>query len=589
MNAPQPPGAVPFQAAILLMAVLGLASQGCDRAKPTREAAGPAETASTPTPPPEPPLSSEIRFADVTAEAALDFVHAGVRDGGDKLPDYVVGGFALLDFDDDGLLDVYFPNSGPHVPGRASEKPRNRLYRNLGDWRFVDVTDAAGVGDTGHGLGAVAGDFNNDGYEDLYVSNFGPNVLYFNNGDGTFSERQRAAGVDDGDRLGAGICGLDYNGDGNLDLYVANYGQIDPHETPSRTHRGVGIFGPLDYRPEVDALYRNEGDGTFADVSETSGIGGVAGHGMGVVSFDMDDDGLPDIFVCNDSYANFMFHNLGDGRFKEVALLSGVAYDAAGTRQGNMGVDCGDFDGDGRLDLISTNFQDETPVLYRNTGDSNFRDASYKAGLGPIARREVTWGVSMEDFDNDSLPDLFIASGHLTPLVKQQEDTQSFAMRNFVIRNQGGGEFVDVTEHAGDVSQLVASTRGAACADLDNDGRVDGVLFNLLESATLLRNVTEAPHHWLQIRLRGVRANRDGVGARVVVEAGDLRLVREVHCGRGYQSHHGMVLHFGLGSESSVDRVTVRWPGGPVETFADLVPNQRAVLIEGRGEPVPLR
>lgn len=574
---------------VLFTILLSLVLAGCDRVEDAPENAAPAELPPVQTPPPESSLATAIRFADVTAASGVDFVHAGVRDGSDKLPDYVVGGFALLDYDSDGLQDIYFPNSGPHLPDRPDETPTNRLFRNLGEWRFADVTDAAGVGDNGHGLGAVAGDFNNDGHEDLYVSNFGPNVLYLNNGDGTFSERQRTAGVDDGDRLGAGISGLDFNCDGNLDLYVANYGQIDPSEAPTRTHRGIGIFGPLDYRPEVDSLYRNAGDGTFEDVSEASGISTVAGHGMGVVSFDIDEDGYPDIFVCNDSHANFLFHNLGDGRFEEIALLSGVAYDAAGTRQGNMGVDCGDFDGDGRLDLISTNFQDETPILYRNLGNKSFRDSSYRAGLGPIARREVTWGVSMEDFNNDSLTDLFIGSGHLTPLVKKQEDTQSFAMHNFVVQNQGRGEFVDVTEHSGDVPGMVASTRGTACADLDNDGRVDGVLFNLLESASLLRNTTEAPHHWLQVRLRGVRSNRDGVGARVVVEAGDLRLVREVHCGRGYQSHHGMVLHFGLRSERSIERVVVHWAGGAVEVFEDLLPDQRVLLVEGRGGAIALR
>lgn len=591
MIAPQPSASDSLKP-LLCMVLVSLALAGCEGAERGSGEAGLAESRAAPAPPSEAreesPQSTGIRFADVTAGSGVDFVHAGVRDGTDKLPDYVVGGFALLDYDGDDLLDIYFPNSGPHLPGCPSEKPTNRLFRNLGEWRFVDVTDIAGVGDCGHGLGALAGDFNNDGHEDLYVSNFGPNVFYLNNGDGTFSEQQRTAGVDDGDRLGAGICGLDFDVDGNLDLYVANYGQIDPHEIPSRTHRGVGIFGPLDYRPEVDALYRNAGDGTFEDASESSGIGRVAGHGMGVVSFDMDEDGFPDIFVCNDSYANFLFHNLGDGRFKEIALLAGVAYDAAGARQGNMGVDCGDFDGDGRQDLISTNFQDETPVLYRNLGDSYFRDNSYKSGLGPIARREVTWGVSTEDLDNDSWLDLFVASGHLTPLVTKQEDTQSFALPNFVIRNRGRGEFTDVTEDAGDVSRSLASTRGAACADLDNDGRVDGVLFNLLEPATLLRNTTEPRHHWLQLRLRGVLANRDGVGARVVVEAGDLRLVREVHCGRGYQSHHGMVLHFGLGSEASVERVTVHWPGGPAEVFDDLPSDQRVVLIQGRGGKAPL-
>jgi hypothetical protein len=530
------------------------------------------------------PIDCPIRLTDVTARTKIAFRHSDGGSGQRYIVESVVGGLASFDYDGDGLVDIYFLGGALLKGTQAAVSPRNALYRNHGDWTFTDVTEQAGVGDLGYGMGVVAADYDNDGFPDLYISNFGPNVLYHNNGDGTFSNVTGAAGVARGDKVGAGPCFLDIDGDGNLDLYAANY--VDFHYD-NHIVRMIGPHqfhpGPGDYRPVPDNLFRNNGDGTFTDVSGPSGIAAVAGPGMGVISFDCDDDGDADIFVCNDQAANFLFVNDGHGRFVERAVQSGLAYDVHGKANGSMGVDCGDYDNDGRLDLFMTDYQQEMPVLYRNVGQGVFEDVTAASGAGRSAFPHVKWGTGFVDFDDDGNRDLFIACGHFMDNIQYIDDRTAVKVRNILLRNTGRGKFVDVSDRCGDGLAVVESSRGAAFDDLDNDGRVDVVVLNVNAPPTIMRNETQTDSHWIQLRLVGVRSSREGVGARVQVVTGDRVQVAEVHSGRGYQSHFGTRLHFGLGRHARIDRFVVRWLGGRVEEFAGVAADQGVVLMEGTG------
>ena len=523
-----------------------------------------------------------IKLTDATKRSGISFRHTDGRGGKRYIVEYVSSGMATLDYDGDGLLDLYFLCGGKLRGSRLSDTPTNRLYRNLGKGRFQDVTVEAGVGDPGHGLGVAAADVDNDGDQDLYVNNFGPNVLYLNQGDGTFQRYTGPSDVSCGNRVGAGVGFLDIEGDGDLDLFVANYVAFTYENHVDHVYRGLSTYAsPKDYQPEPDALFRNDGDGTFADVSRASGIADSSGTGMGSICTDFDRDGDTDIFVCNDVMANFLYRNDGRGTFMETGILAGVAYDYLGVRQGSMGVDAGDFDRDGFIDLFMTNFQDETPVMYRNSNAGYFEDATVQTGAVVAATPHVTWGVGFADFDNDTDQDLFVASGHLMENVAQAEDTQSYAAKNLLFRNDGRGRFQNVSATAGSGLTPVHVSRGAALADLDNDGDVDAVVLNSNATPTLMLNETQTNNHWLQIRLHGRTSNRDGVGAIVHVQAGRRTLVQEVYAGRGYQSHYGMRLHFGLGEKADTVEVVVRWPGGRSETFGDLRVDQLHQLRQG--------
>jgi hypothetical protein len=432
------------------------------------------------------------------------------------------------------------------------------------------------------------GDYDNDGDADLYLNNFGPNVLYRNNGDGTFTDVTAAAGVANGDRVGAGACFLDVERDGDLDLYVANYVRFtyDTH-VPKTVDGYRWHVGPRAYPAVPDTLYQNRGDGTFADASGPSGVGAVAGTGMGMVCGDFDDDGDLDVFVCNDVKGNFLFQNDGEGTFEEVGLMAGVAYDLYGHENASMGVDCGDFDNDGRLDLVMTDYQGEPPILYRNLGGGFFEDVTLASGVGRGARPHVNWGVGLVDFDADGDRDLFIACGHTDENADLRDDSTKYRVRNILMMNTGGGRFVDVSDRCGDGLDPVESSRGAGFDDLDNDGDVDAVVLNAQALPTVLRNETPRDNHWLQVALRGTKSNRDAVGARVKVVSGELVQVAEVHGGRGYQSYYGSRLHFGLGGRTSVDRVEVRWPNSSSETFAPVEIDRLLTLTEGAGRRPP--
>jgi hypothetical protein len=494
----------------------------------------------------------------------------------------VSAGLALFDCDNDGDVDIYFLNGAPLKGMKPGVLPRNACYRNDGNWKFTDVTKQTGLGDTGYGLGVAVADYDNDGDQDVYLNNYGPNILYKNNGDGTFTDVTERAGVSNGFQVGAGACFLDIDKDGDLDLYVSNYLEFSYDLHVTKTTQGVPVYAnPRYYRPLHDNLYRNNGDGTFTDVSRESGIAGHAGWGMGTVCGDYDNDGDTDIFVANDVAENFLFVNDGSGKFEEVALVSGFAYDIAGNSQGSMGVDCGDYDNDGRLDFYMTSYQEQFTALYKNLGNGLFQEVHLITGAGAGTRPYVTWGNSFVDFDNDGDRDIFIACGHLQDKVELFDDTSSYLVQNILLMNTGDGKFVNVSNESGDGMRVKLSSRGAGFDDLDNDGDVDVVILNSRREPTILRNDSPSKGHWLQVLLRAVKTNRDGVGARVIVTAGDLILIDEVHSGRGYQSDYGRRLYFGLGKRNRVDRIEVRWMGGEVDVFKDIAVDQLLILTEG--------
>jgi enediyne biosynthesis protein E4 len=527
---------------------------------------------------------SPIVLHDVTSETGINFRHSDGSRGQYHIIEYVSAGLALFDYDGDNLIDIYFLNGAPLEFKPGEKPPKDALYRNEGNWHFKDVTEQSGLGDTRHGLGVAAADYDNDGDQDLYVNNCGPNVLYTNQGDGTFIDQTQTAGVGNGQRVGAAVCFLDADSDGALDLFVANYIKFSLAKHGRTTFRGVSAYpSPLAYEPDTNTFYHNSGDGTFTDASVSSGIGTQAGTGMGAVCADFDNDGDTDIFVCNDMTPNFLFQNDGTGVFSEVALFQGTAFDATGRAQGSMGVDCADYDNDGWLDFMHTCFQDEVPVLYHNSGQGYFDDVSRVAGAGTTAVRKVTWGVGFADFDNDGDKDIFIATGHLEDNVALKDDTIHYETQNILLRNDGGGKFTDVSSQSGDGMLVTRCSRGIGLDDLDNDGDIDVVVLNSRREPTILRNDSAHQNHWLQLRLQGTAANRDAVGARVKVTAGKLVQIDEVHSGRGYQSHHGTRLHFGLGPQDRVDAVEVHWPGGQTEVFSRLQVDRVTTLIQGSG------
>jgi len=533
--------------------------------------------------------AGQIVLTDVTKQTGITFVHTDGGSGQHYVVETVSAGLALFDYDRDGKIDIYFVNGAPLRGTVYPTPPRNALYRNEGGWKFTDVTEKAGVGDTGYGLGLTIGDYDNDGDQDIYLDNYGPNVLYRNNGDGTFTDVTKQAGVAGVGGVGAGACFLDIDKDGDLDLFVGQYLDFSYEKHVPLTMLGVPVYAnPRFYRPVPNLLYRNNGDGTFTDISDISGIGRHAGYAMGMVCADYDNDGDTDIFVANDVTANFLFQNDGRGQFEEVALTSGVAYDLHGDEQGSMGVDCGDYDNDGLLDFYMTSYQDQLALLYRNHGDGFLEDVTLLTGAAVGTQPDVTWGNSFVDFENDGDRDIFVACGHLQDNVERYTSAATYLEQNSLFMNMGNGKFVDVSDQSGDGMKVKLSSRGAGFDDLDNDGDVDVVILNSRAAPTILRNDSPAQGHWLQILLRGVKTNRGAVGSRVKVVAGDLTLIDEVHSGRGYQSHYGTRLYFGLGARTKVDRIEVSWLGGKTEVYRNIVVDRKITLEEGQSAPTPL-
>ena len=488
------------------------------------------------------------------------------------------GGAAFFDYDNDNDIDIYITNGSRFGGFPADTAPHNRLYRN--DGMFADVTTTAGVGDTSWSMGCAAADYDNDGDVDLYVTNFGRNTLYRNQGDGSFSDVTERAGVGD-DRYGVGCAFGDYDRDGYVDLAVVNYIDfwLEYESTVPCVWKRVDIMcGPRGMLPDTDVLYRNNGDGSFEDVTEAAGMTGKE-WSYGVVFSDFDIDGWPDLFIANDSGPNFLYVNRGDGTFTEEGLAAGVAYSGDGADQGCMGVAADDFDNDGRIDLFVTNFEGEYNILYRNEGDGFFADASFAAQVNTRGNDEVAWGTALFDYDNDGDRDLFVANGHTYPQADLPHTNTSYAMPNFLFENLGDGRFRDVSKHAGSGLAIVDVSRGASFGDYDDDGDIDILVTNLNGKPNLLRNDRNvssvgsagAGGNYLMVKTVGTRSNRDGIGTRIEITAGGKQQVAEVRSGSSYLSHDDMRVHFGLAQEHTVDAMTLRWPSGTVQ---ELVRNQ---------------
>ncbi len=529
---------------------------------------------------PEAQAQEGLRFEDRAAAAGLTFRHETGAGAERYMVETMGSGLAVADLDVDGWLDVYFAQ-GAATPG--AEIPAgvaNVLYRGHADGRFEEVPGAAES--RAWTMGVSVADYDNDGYPDIYVSNFGANDLYRNNGDGTWSEIGEAAGVDNAD-WGASTAWSDIDLDGDLDLYVTNYVDFtwDNHKFCGNPRRNLRAYCHPDvYNAVADKLYRNEGDGTFTEIGEAAGIADTLdGKGLGVVFGDYDNDGDPDIYVANDSTRNFLYRNEGDGTFTEDGLLAGVGFSADGQAEAGMGTDWGDYDGDGLLDVFVTNLDLETNSLYQNLGDGGFAEVTFASGLGEPSLLQVGFGTNWADFDNDGDLDLFVANGHIIDNIAEFRENIAFAQPNQVYRNDGGS-FVDVGESAGLTSSTVS--RGSVVADFDRDGRLDVVVSNNGGIAQLHSNQSAAGN-WIELHLVGRTVNRWAAGARVVaVTAAGTSLLREIRTGSSFCSSGPAVVHLGLGSSASAT-IEVRWPGGAVESLGEVAAGRQILVREGRG------
>ena len=521
--------------------------------------------------------SGVIRFTDITAELGINFRHVNGESGQKYFIEPIGSGVALFDYDNDDDLDLYLVN-GSDLPGIVSPiPPTNHLYRNDGS-TFTDVTTEATIGDTGYGLGCCVGDYNNDGFTDLYITNYGANVLYRNNGNGTFTDVAEYAGVS-GNLFSSGCTFVDIDIDGDLDLYVVNYVQFDPETNPECTRQRIRTYcTPEALLGVADVLYLNDGDGTFTDVSEKTGVSDTSGKGLGVVCGDMDNDGDIDIFVANDTTPNLLYRNDPNSvKMTEDALFSGVALSEEGRAYSGMGANLGDFDNDGYLDVVITNFQDQTNSLYHNAQNGFFNEVSFAKGVGEKSLPYLAWGGDFVDFNNDGWLDLFIVNGHLDDNIAEIDPIGTYAQPNQLFLNNRGIGFSEIADSAIAAQKV---SRGAAFGDIDNDGDIDIVVSNLKDSPTILRNDGGNAAHWLGVKLIGTHCNRDAIGARVTVVSGGLTQIREVKSGSGYLSQNDLRLHFGLSAATQIDALTVRWLCSKTQTLQDVETNQILVIHE---------
>jgi hypothetical protein len=533
-----------------------------------------------------------IHFKDITEASGIRFIHTDGGSGRRHFVETVASGLGLIDFDGDGWIDILFLNGSP-LPGTPTPErlPTNELYRNNGDGTFTDVTARSRLGLPGYGMGCAVADYDNDGHEDLFITQFGAHRLLHNNGNGTFSDVTAKAGVAAAsfgpNCIGAGCVFFDYNRDGQVDLFVGNYVEFDLAAAKPCVQAGVPVYcSPRTYPMAPNRLFRNNGDGTFTDVSEPSGIGRYKGYAMGVVGGDFDGDGWPDLYVGNDVTENYLFRNKHDGTFDEIGLMAGVAVDQYGEPQGTMGCNAGDYDGDGRFDLVVTDYQNQVNTLYRNLGVIHgmvrFKDVTVETGAGTGSRPLVTWGCGLVDFDNDGTRELFTAAGHLQDTVEQYDRSSTYKQRSLLLR-QRNGRFVDVTAESGEGLKRLESSRGAVFGDLNNDGKLDLVMLNARSRPSILLNDTVTSDHWLLLKLVGAKSNRSAVGTLVRLTAGGRTQVDEVRAGRGYQSAEDLRLHFGLGANAVVDQLVIRWPSGLEEVRTNLPADQVLRLTEGEG------
>ncbi len=533
-------------------------------------------------------------FTDKAKEAGLTMMNVF---GGENTKKYIIEttgtGVAIFDYDNDGWPDIFIVNGTKLEGFPAGKAPTNHLYHNNHDGTFTDVTEKAGLAHTGWGQGVCVGDYDNDGWEDLYVTYYGKNILYHNNGNGTFTDVSDKAGVaGSGKAWGTGCAFVDYDRDGHLDLMVANYVDFDlsaapaPGDRPTCIWRGVPVMcGPQGLPGAKNILYHNRGDGTFEDVTAKSHIDQTTGHyAFSVTTFDFDDDGWPDIFVACDSTPSILYHNNRDGTFSDVAITAGAAFNADGRAQAGMGSTVADYNGDGRLDIFKTNFSDDTATLYRNNGDGTFDDVTYAAGLG-LNTQYLGWGTMFLDFDNDGWPDLLLVNGHVYPEVDSQHLGSSFQEPRILYHNNGNGKFTDISATAGPGITQPISSRGLAVGDLWNDGRISAVVSNMNAPPSLLVNQVRTPNHWVAFRTIGAKSNRDGIGARIRMKAGARTFIDEVRSGSSFISNNDMRVHFGLGAgaASKIDWVEVRWPSGLLEKFENVSIDSIHTIKEGSG------
>jgi hypothetical protein len=547
--------------------------------------------------PNKPSTDLGITFLNVAKESGLN---AKTIFGGEHKNKYLLEttgcGVAFYDYDNDGWLDIFLVN-GTRLEGfAAGSAPTSHLFRNNRDGTFTDVTLKAGVAHSGWGQGCCIGDYDNDGWDDLFVTYFGKNVLYHNNGDATFTDVSEKAGVaGNGKRWNTGCAFVDYDRDGKLDLFVANYIDMDlatapvPESGPCLYKSVMVACGPPGLQGGKNILYHNNGDGTFTDVSEAAGILGANGtYGLGVLTADFDNDGWPDIYVADDSTASALYQNKKNGKFQDIAIEAGCALSADGKPQAGMGVSAADYDMDGNLDIVKTNFAGDTPSLYRNQGGANFEDTTFTAGLGAHTQF-LGWGCGFFDMDNDGWPDILICNGHVYPEVEQLKTEAGYAQRKLVYQNLHNGHFADISFQVGPGISEPSTSRGAAFGDFDNDGDIDIVVNCVNDYPQLLRCDSKLSNNWIKVRTIGTKSNRSGIGARLTCvtqapgESKPHRQIDEVRSGGGYFSQNDLRVHFGLGKAEKVDVLEIRWPSGQVDTIKDVKPNQLIYVKEGEG------
>ena len=548
---------------------------------------------------PTPPVDLGVNFLNVARESGLN---AKTIYGGEHKNKYLLEttgcGVAFYDYDNDDWLDIFLVN-GTRLEGfPAGSEPTSHLsFRNNRDGTFTDVTAKAGVAHSGWGQGVCVGDYDNDGWDDLFVTYFGKNVLYHNNGDGTFTDVSAKAGVaGSGKRWNTGCAFVDYDRDGRLDLFVANYIELDLATAPvpeSGPCLYKSVMGCMPWPPGLkggkNILYHNNGDGTFTDVSEASGILRANGtYGLGVLTADLDNDGWPDIYVANDSTASALYQNKKNGKFEDIAIEAGCALSPDGKPQAGMGICAAEYDLDGNLDLVKTNFAGDTPSLYHNVGGANFEDATFTAGQGAHPQY-LGWGCGFFDMDNDGWPDILICNGHVYPEVEQLKTEAGYSQRKLLYHNLHNGHFADVSLQVGSGVSDPSASRGAAFGDFDNDGDIDVVVNTVNDYPQLLRCDSKLDNNWIKIRTIGTKSNCSGIGARLIcvthpsAESKPHQQIDEVRSGGGYFSQNDLRVHFGLGKAERVDVLEIRWPSGQVDTLKDIKANQLIFVTEGKG------
>jgi len=530
-----------------------------------------------------------FQLVDVTTASKIRFEHV-VSAEKKYLIESMSGGVLLLDYDQDGWLDIYFTNSPTVEAALRGEKARSALYRNNHDGTFTDVTEQAGVGYPCWAMGGAVADYNNDGWPDILVTCEEGLVLYRNNGDGTFTDVTKQAHLTD-PRWSTGAAFADYDGDGFVDLAVSRYVEFDLKNLPkfgvgaTCHYRGIPVqCGPRGMKGIGDSLYHNNGDGTFMDVSKSAGVDDASGYyGLGVLWSDFNDDGRPDLFIADDSTPNYLYRNDGNGRFTDVSFISGTAVSRDGGEMAGMGVAACDFNHSGRFSIYVTDFEDQSNMLYRNDGAMTFTEDASESGIAAVTVPYLGWGTGCIDLDNDGWPDLFVVNGHVYPQVDALAAGAKYKERKLVFLNQGNGTFRDVSSLVGDAVTRAESSRGAAFGDLDNDGRMDVVVENIDGRPMILRNEGRSGNHWIGFQVSGTKSNRAAIGAKVKIIAGGMTQVDEVRSGGSYLSQNDLRVHFGLGSATKIDSVEVRWPSGTIDVMKSLAADKFYAVLEGKG------